>query len=119
MDHDTVQWSRAAEQPAITDIKIVDGIFVKQIAVRAAGMIIPQHSHSWDHLSMIAAGAVRVWADGEPLGDFRAPAGIAIKAGVKHTFLTIEPGTIIYCIHNISHTGEIDVVEEHQLPGVG
>jgi hypothetical protein len=33
---------------------------------------------------MLALGAVRIKEDGELMGDFKAPAGILIKAGVKH-----------------------------------
>lgn len=103
------------DQPHGVEIDIVDDIFVKQMIVKSKDTLIPQHSHTWDHLSMLAVGAVRIWRDGVLDGDYVAPAGILIKAGVKHTFRTLEDNTIIYCIHNIMRSGKIDVLEEHSL----
>ncbi len=105
----------APRQPETVDIKMADGVFVKSIRVPDAFTLIPQHSHLYDHTSMLAVGSVRVWADEKLLGDFIAPHGILIKAKVKHRFLTLVPGTLIYCIHNLSHTGEIEVDDEHYL----
>lgn len=106
---------RLDEQPVETDIKMADGIFAKQILVKKRGTVLPQHAHAWDHVSFISAGAVTVHVDGELLGTFGAPAGIVIKAGMKHLFVTIADDTVISCIHRIDRTGEIDVIEEHQI----
>lgn len=92
-----------------------DDVFIKQMHTPKRGTIIPQHSHKYDHTSMLAQGSVKVWADGKYLGKFVAPSGITIKAGIKHEFLTLEDDTIIYCIHNVSRTGDIEVLEEHQF----
>lgn len=108
----------AEEQPYGVEIKMSDGIFIKQMVIPRAGTYIPQHSHLYDHTSMLAAGSIRVWKDGECLGEFSAPTGILIEAGAKHTFLALEDGTTIYCIHNISRTGEVDIQDEHHVPGV-
>ena len=92
-----------------------DGIGIKQMHAPKKGVEIPQHSHCYDHTSMLARGKVALYANGVYQGVFRAPCGILIKAGVKHKFLILEDDTIIYCIHNVSRTGEIDVQEEHEL----
>lgn len=105
------------EQPHGIEIRMADGIFIKQMIVAKAGTYVPQHAHTWDHVSMLAAGAVRVWKDGALDGDYTAPTAIEIKAGVKHMFAALADNTIIYCIHNISRTGEVDIMEEHQLEG--
>lgn len=91
-----------------------DGVFVKRWSFSKYD-IAPQHSHTYDHLSMVATGSVRLSVDGEFVAVFRAPAGINIKAGHKHEFFILEDNTTIYCIHNISRTGEVDVAEEHDL----
>lgn len=101
--------------PDEIDFITADEIFIKQIHLREKHTIVPQHSHHYAHSSMIARGAVLVWRDGVELGIFRAPQPILIEAGTKHTFMSLEPDTIIYCIHNISRTGEIQILEEHQL----
>jgi quercetin dioxygenase-like cupin family protein len=104
------------EQPITVEIKMADGIFIKSHHVKKADTYLPQHSHTYDHTSMIARGSVRVWKNGWHIGDFVAPKGIIIEANTKHIFVTLEDDTIIYCIHNISRTGEIDIHEENNLP---
>ena len=102
-------------QPYGVEIAIADDIFIKQMHCPKADTIIPQHSHSYDHISMLAVGSVDVWRDGVYWRAFSAPCAIEIKAGIKHAFRTNVDNTIIYCIHNISRTGEIEVAEEHHL----
>jgi quercetin dioxygenase-like cupin family protein len=94
-----------------------DGIFVLQLPIIKAGTEVPQHAHAHEHMSMLARGAVQVWKDGVFMGDFHAPDGIVIAAHCKHKFLSLEDNTLIYCIHNVSRTGEIEVAAEHQLEG--
>lgn len=106
----------ASEQPPDdVEIHIADDVFVKQMLIKKSGTYIPQHSHKYDHLSMLAVGKVRAWADERDLGEFEAPRGIVIKAGVKHTFLSLVDNTIIYCIHNAARADVAAVLEEHQL----
>jgi len=100
------------EQPPEWEHVSVDGIFIKQMYLKDAGTLIPQHSHVYDHTSMLAKGRVRLWADNELKGEFEAPCPLFIKAKVKHTFLSLEPDTLIYCIHNEAHR---QVFEEHQF----
>lgn len=108
---------RLAEQPVETNITMCEGLFVKH-AVFAQGSYIPQHSHSTEHLSVIATGAVRVWQDGVLLGDFAAPAGIVIKARARHLFLALEPMTAVLCVHRLDANGDLPTHEEHHLEGV-
>ena len=102
-------------QPSIWEHTSVDGVFIKQMYLKDAGTLIPQHAHQYDHTSMLAKGRIRAWADGELMGEFEAPYPIFIKAKVKHRFLSLEPDTLIYCIHNVSRTGSIQIHAEHQL----
>jgi hypothetical protein len=94
--------------PEGIEIHTVDDIFVKQMVLPAAGLLVQQHSHAYAHLSMLATGRVRVWKEGELLGDFKAPTGIEIAAHAKHKFVSLEP-SIIYCIHNIGRAGIVEV----------
>jgi quercetin dioxygenase-like cupin family protein len=96
---------------AVVDIVMADGLFAKQTMVPRAGSILKQHAHAWDHVSFVSRGAVRVWCDGVMLGDFEAPHGLMIKAGVEHQFGTLADDTVISCIHRIDRTGEIDLTE--------
>ena len=106
----------AYEQPISTEIKMADGVFTKSMVVRKAGTVIPQHSHRWPHVSCLVRGSVRVMADGEHLGDFVAPCGITIAAGVKHLFQTLVDDVIVLCVHDIGTAdGEVEILEEHQI----
>ncbi|HEV2674162.1 MAG TPA: hypothetical protein VGV37_06430 [Aliidongia sp.] len=105
----------AEEQPVTIDTKMADGVFAKSILVREADTVIPQHAHAYDHSSFLASGAVRAWADDVLLGDFQAPEGILIRAGVKHRFQTLAPFTVIICIHNLHGEEAVKILEEHQL----
>lgn len=107
----------ADEQPYGVEIHTADGVFIKQMVIPKSGTIIPQHSHRWDHTSMLAKGSVFVWKDGVLDKQYTAPAGIFIKAGVKHTFQSLDDDTIIYCIHNLHGEDAVKVLEEHDLLG--
>lgn len=84
-----------------------DGITIWRTCFAEPGQV-PQHVHAFDHLSMITAGSARIWADGVDLGVYVAPQGLVIKAGVKHRFDILEPGTIVDCVHNTSRSGVIE-----------
>ena len=109
---------RAERQPA-GHVHIYGGTFVKEMLTPDAGTLIPQHAHRHPHLSYLAAGSVRVWADDVLLGDYMAPAAIKIAAEVKHRFLTLEPWTLVLCIHAVGVVEAVDeadlIHEEHQL----
>ena len=92
-----------------------DGVCVKPMILKVAGMMVPQHSHEYAHTSYIATGSVRVWKNDTLMGDYVAPTGIEIEAHAKHRFLSLEDNTSVLCIHNVSRTGDIDVHQEHQL----
>ena len=109
------KYFRHPEQPITTDIKLLDGLFIKTAIVPKAGTIIPQHSHRSDHVTLLAVGTMRVWADDVLLGDFTGPTGILIRAEAKHRFCTMTDGLVFACIHAVSDTGEPDVSEQHLL----
>ena len=106
-------------QPNVTKIRAeADGIELRHIHIEKAGTVIPQHSHKFSHMTVVACGAIRVELNGVVKGDFVSPSVIDIPAGTKHLFTTLVDDTVIECIHNISRTGEIEIAEEHQLIGV-
>ena len=111
---------KAADRQPLGAIHLYGGVFVKEMLTPDAGTVIPQHSHHYDHISYLAAGAVVVErSDGVSHG-YIAPAAIGIPAGVKHTFRTLQPMTLILCIHSVA-LGEADfheddlIAEEHHL----
>lgn len=105
----------AVEQPIESDLSITEGLFVKSYRVPLKGSLLPQHSHAHPHVTVIAAGGVTIWQDGQLLGDRYAPASLVIPAGVKHTFCTLAENTVLLCIHRVGPDGEPEILEEHQL----
>jgi quercetin dioxygenase-like cupin family protein len=105
---------RAANQP-VGELRIYGGIYLKTWTVEDAGTLIPQHSHRYDHLSMIVSGAVRAWQDDVLLGDYTAPQTIRIPAQTTHTFLTLTPDVVIACIHAVGEAEDVEIAAEHQF----
>ena len=108
---------RAPNQPETISLTIYAGIYYRLYRVPDANTVLPQHSHEFGHLTALLQGAVHVWCDDELLGHFRAPATIRIAPHVKHRFLTLEPETVLACIHNADHleADEPAVAAEHHL----
>lgn len=85
----------------------VDGLFIAQMTLPKAGMRIAQHSHCYEHLTMLTHGRVRCHGpDGDQ--DFTAPFGITIPANVKHQFTALSDNVFLLCIHNTSRTGRLE-----------
>ena len=110
-------YQRAAQQPDTTELFMADGIFAKSMVIQRANTVVPQHSHTYAHVSVLARGAVRLWKDEALVGDFHAPAGILIEARAKHTFMSLVDDTAILCVHDIGAAEAVSIEEEHQLVG--
>lgn len=106
---------KRAERQPLGEVHLYGDVFVKEVLVPDTHTILPQHAHTYDHLSYLAAGTVQVWrADGETVV-YHAPSAIRIPARVKHSFMTLQDNTLILCVHNAAHGEAADIHEEHQL----
>lgn len=97
-----------------------DGVFVKEMRIPKAGTIVAQHSHSYDHTTMLAKGRMRVSVVGQHRTEgavYQAPAGIFIPAKVMHMLESLEDDTIAYCIHR-ERDGGAAVEAEHHIEGL-
>lgn len=103
------------QPPDDIEFRTIDGIFIKEMSIAKAGTVIPQHSHRFDHTSYLALGSARVWSDGMLVGDFDAPHPIFIRAGVKHTFLSLTDNMLVLCIHNLHGAQDVEIVEQNAL----
>lgn len=109
------EFVKAPEPPVDTSIYEADGLWVKQIIVPKAHTYLPQHAHALSHLTMVAAGAVNVWRNGEWDARHDAPEGIYIAAGEKHLFQTLEDRTVLYCIHALATPDALRVLAAHEI----
>lgn len=98
----------------ITDLKIVDNVFVKLHHFLHKGDTHNGHAHTFDHITLLAAGAVKMVHDkGEQ--DFTAPHLIVTPKGVVHQFIAKEPNTIFCCIHAIRDGSDVDSVASQNI----
>lgn len=84
------------------------GVYAKETLV-PAGMVLVQHKHAHDHLSILASGRVEVVVDGVRT-EREGPACILIEAGKYHGVKALTDVSW-YCIHATNCTDEHTVDE--------
>jgi quercetin dioxygenase-like cupin family protein len=98
----------------ITDVKLVDNVFVKLHQFVKEGQAYQGHSHTFDHITLLATGKMLMKHDnGEQ--EFTAPHLIVTPKGITHKFTALEPNTVFCCIHAIRDGDEVDSVASPNL----
>jgi len=72
------------------------GVYAKESLV-PAGMVLVQHKHQHDHLSILASGKVEVVVDGVRK-EVTGPACLTIQAG-KHHGIKALTDAVWFCVH--------------------
>lgn len=98
----------------VTDLKIVDNVFVKLHRFLNAGDTHEGHAHTFDHITLLATGKVLMKHDGGEQ-EFTAPHLIVTPKGVVHQFTALEPNTVFCCIHAIRDGSGIDDVAPQDI----
>lgn len=88
-------------------------LYAKEMHVNA-GLVIAQHKHKFDHLSLLVAGDVEIEVDGVR-SRHSAPACITITAG-KHHGVKALTDVIWYCIHSTDCVDAAEIDEALILP---
>lgn len=100
------------------EVKIgcVSNLFSRMMHFKSAGDTEHTHTHSFDHLTLLAAGSVKcVVNDKETI--FKAPHMIFIKKDAEHAFTALEDNTVAYCIHPMRIGERIeDIVDPNMIP---
>jgi quercetin dioxygenase-like cupin family protein len=105
-------------QVSSVENKFVDDIFIKSMEFKKKGDAVHQHSHSYDHVTMIATGGLEVFVDGQSIGKYNAPYGLTILAHVKHKLVALKDNTLAYCIHNLKGKDYPSIHEENHIPEI-
>jgi hypothetical protein len=93
----------------LTDVKIVDNVFVKLHHFLRVGDTHEGHVHTFDHITLLSSGAVKMVHDnGEE--EYKAPYLIVTPKGIKHQFTALEENTVFCCIHAIRDGNGVDDV---------
>jgi len=97
-------------------ISCVSNVFIKQMTFVKAGDMEQGHSHTFDHVTLLASGKIRLTALGK-FTDFIAPHHIFIKAGVNHELLALEDNTVVHCIHALRDGERVeDIIDPASVP---
>lgn len=89
------------KEPLVESIREGCGVYLRSVLLIERWTMVPQHRHDHDHLTLIAAGSARGWANGALIGDREAGDIFEIRAGADHVFMALEPNTRLVCVHNI------------------
>lgn len=93
-------------QPVVK-IGCVKNLFSRQMHFEKSGDAEQGHAHSFDHLTLLAKGKLRVRIN-DNVTDFTAPEMIFIKAELKHELTALTDNTVAYCIHALrEESGDI------------
>jgi quercetin dioxygenase-like cupin family protein len=77
------------------------GVYAKETII-PAGLVLVQHKHAHDHLSILASGTVVLEVDGERR-TLVGPACVTVEAGKHHGVRAITEA-VWYCIHATDST---------------
>jgi quercetin dioxygenase-like cupin family protein len=77
----------------------VAGLYFRSVLLDA-GVMIPQHTHPYDHATIVASGAAILYVDGIPVGKYEAGTAVEIKANKQHAFYSTAINTRLVCIHH-------------------
>lgn len=103
------------DQPHV-QIGCVANLFSRQMHFKKAGDMEHGHTHPFDHLTLLAAGSLRVTVNGKTT-DFHAPHMIFIKAEHRHELIALEDNTVAYCIHALRDgNGVDDILDPASIP---
>jgi quercetin dioxygenase-like cupin family protein len=98
----------------VTDLKIVDNVFVKMHRFLNVGDTHEGHAHTFDHITLLATGKALMKHDnGEQ--EFTAPHLIITPKGITHQFIALEPNTVFCCIHAIRDGSEVDDIASSEI----
>lgn len=100
------------------EVKIgcVANLFSRMMHFKNAGDVEHTHTHSFDHLTLLAAGSVKCTVNGQETV-FSAPHMIYIQKDQQHRFTALEDNTVAYCIHAMRIGERIeDIVDPTMIP---
>lgn len=102
--------------PPVVSLGCVANLFSRMMHFRCAGDVERGHVHQFDHLTLLAAGALRVTVEGA-VSEFHAPHMIYIHKDKSHELVALQDNTVAYCIHAL-RTGERveDILDPTMVP---
>lgn len=101
-------------QPNV-QIGCVSNLFVRQMHFVKAGDVELGHKHSFDHMTLLAKGKLKVRINDEET-EFTAPHMIFIKAELQHELIATTDNTVAYCIHALRDSATENILDPTMVP---
>jgi quercetin dioxygenase-like cupin family protein len=101
-------------QPVV-QIGCVANLFVRQMHFASAGDMELGHKHTFDHMTLLAKGKLKVKINDEET-EFTAPQMIYIKADLQHELTATSDNTVAYCIHALRSGENDDILDPAMVP---
>ena len=95
-------------------IGCVANLWSKMMHFKKAGDTEYGHTHTFDHMTLLARGKIKLTVDGVG-SEFIAPQMIYIKAGKLHELMALEDDSLAYCIHALRDK-EGDILDPAMIP---
>jgi quercetin dioxygenase-like cupin family protein len=90
---------------------IVHNVWTRQMHFKKKGDHETQHTHQFDHVTLLARGSLEVVTNGESTV-FTAPHMIFISKDSEHSLTALEDDTVAYCIHSMTpHDGTNEYIK--------
>jgi quercetin dioxygenase-like cupin family protein len=94
----------------------VANLFSRQMHFKNVGDMEMGHTHPFDHLTLLAAGSLKVTVEGKETV-FKAPHMIYIHKDKIHELVALEANTVAYCIHALRNGNEVDdILDPAMIP---
>jgi hypothetical protein len=81
-------------------IEEIGGFYFRSILLHQVGMVVKQHVHDHEHVTLVCNGRARGWSESEWIGDKGPGEAFLIDAGDDHLFQALEPDTRLVCVHD-------------------
>jgi len=101
-------------KPKIT-IGCVANLYSRMMHFVKKGDIEYGHTHSYDHLTLLASGSLKVTVDSNET-IFTAPHMIYIRKDKNHMLEALEDNTVAYCIHALRDIQEDTILDPDMIP---
>lgn len=96
-------------------IGCVANLYARAMVFKQSGDVEQGHTHSFDHLTLLATGKLQVTVDGRTTV-FSAPHMIYINKDKMHELVALEDNTIAYCIHALRDKETHDILDPSMIP---
>lgn len=102
----------------LTYIGSCHNIYIRQMHFINKGDNEIQHTHAFDHITLLSKGSLDVECNGEHT-TFHAPHMIYIKANYIHAMTALEDDTLAYCINSVETSSKKnidDIITPEMVP---